>query len=188
MGPAARQLRLSSHTAGTRPATSSTEHADSLVIMSPKAGSMTPQIEAKLRKAFANSQIVEFDPKMDLEKLVSPTATVIVAGGDGTIGWVVRRLADTKHPLGILSMGTFNNFAKSLNLPIAVDAAIRVIKTGRPSPITLGRVNDKIFLERRPSDCSARPSPPASLPRTGRLAPSRRMSNTSATQSPSGMN
>ena len=119
----------------------------SLLIMSSKAGSMTPQVEAKLRKTFAGSLIVEFDPKMDLEKLVSPTATVIVAGGDGTIGWVVRRLADTKHPLGILSMGTFNNFAKSLHLPTNVDAAIRVIREGRPRPITLGRVNGKVFLE-----------------------------------------
>jgi len=108
---------------------------------------MTPEVEAKLRKAFDSSLIVEFDPKLDLEKLVSPTATIIVAGGDGTIGWVVRRLADTKHPLGILSMGTFNNFAKSLHLPTTVDAAIRVIKTGKPRPITLGRLNGKIFLE-----------------------------------------
>jgi diacylglycerol kinase family enzyme len=119
----------------------------SLLIMSSKAGSMTPEIEAKLRKAFAGSLIVEFDPKMDLEKLLSPTATIIVAGGDGTIGWVVRKLADTKHPLGILSMGTFNNFAKSLHLPTTVDAAIRVVKTGKPHPITLGRLNGKIFLE-----------------------------------------
>ena len=119
----------------------------SLLILSSKAGSMTPQIDAKLRKAFEGSLIVEFDPKMDLEKLVSPTATIIVAGGDGTIGWVVRRLADTKHPLGILSMGTFNNFAKSLHLPTTIDAAIRVIKTGNPRPITLGRLNGKIFLE-----------------------------------------
>jgi len=123
------------------------KRATSLVIVSSKAGSMTPQVDAKLRKAFADSAIVEFDPKMDLEKLVSPTATIIVAGGDGTIGWVVRRLADTKHPLGILSMGTFNNFAKSLHLPTTVDAAIRVIKTGKPRPITLGRLNGKIFLE-----------------------------------------
>jgi diacylglycerol kinase (ATP) len=119
----------------------------SLLILSSKAGSMTPEIEAKLRKAFADSMIVEFDPKMDLEKLVSPTAMIIVAGGDGTIGWVVRRLAETKHPLGILSMGTFNNFAKSLHLPTTVDAAIRVIKTGKPHAITLGCVNGKIFLE-----------------------------------------
>ena len=119
----------------------------SLLIMSPKAGSMTPEIEAKLRKEFESSLIVEFDPKMEIEKLVGPTALIIVAGGDGTIGWVVRKLAETKHPLGIISMGTFNNFAKSLHLPTTIDAAIRVIKTGKPRPITLGRLNGKIFLE-----------------------------------------
>jgi diacylglycerol kinase family enzyme len=119
----------------------------SLLILSSKAGSMTPAIETKLRDAFATSLIVEFDPKMELEELVSPRATIIVAGGDGTIGWVVRRLADTKHPLGILSMGTFNNFAKSLHVPTTIDAAIRVIKSGKPRPITLGRLNGKLFLE-----------------------------------------
>src|ERR1700693_143904 len=131
----------------TTPGKSSSSRANSLLILSSKAGSMTPQIEAKLRKAFDGSVTVEFDPKMDLEKLVTPTATVIVAGGDGTIGWAVRRLAETRHPLGILSLGTFNNFAKSLHLPTNVDGAIRVIKTGKTHPITLGRVNGKIFLE-----------------------------------------
>src|SRR5258708_36675202 len=126
---------------------SSAKRATSLLILSSKAGSMTPEIEAKLRRAFAGSLILEFDPKMDIEKLVGPTAMVMVAGGDGSIGWVVRRLADTKHPVGILSMGTFNNFAKSLHLPTTVDAAIRVIKTGKPHPITLRRLNGKVFLE-----------------------------------------
>jgi diacylglycerol kinase (ATP) len=129
------------------PGKSRSSQASSLLIMSSKAGSMTPAVEAKLRKAFDRSLIVEFDPKMDLEKLVTPAATVIVAGGDGTIGWVVRKLAETKHPLGILSLGTFNNFAKSLHLPTTVDAAIRVVKTGKPHPITLGCLNGKIFLE-----------------------------------------
>ena len=128
-------------------AVATAKRAASLLILSSKAGSMTPEIEAKLRKAFDGSLIVEFDPKLDLEKLVGPTAQIIVAGGDGTIGWVVRNLVDTKHPLGILSMGTFNNFAKSLHLPTTVDAAIRVIKTGKPHPITLGRLNGKVFLE-----------------------------------------
>jgi diacylglycerol kinase (ATP) len=134
-------------TAAPRSPNSARGLSASLLILSPKAGSMTPEIEAKLRKAFASSLIVEFDPKMDIKKLVGPTALVIVAGGDGTIGWVVRRLAETKHPLGIISMGTFNNFAKSLHLPTTVDAAIRVIKTGKPRPITLGRLNGRIFLE-----------------------------------------
>jgi diacylglycerol kinase (ATP) len=108
---------------------------------------MTPVIEARIRKAFAGWLIVEFDPKMDLDKMVTPRAAVVVAGGDGTIGWVVRRLVDTKHPVGILSLGTFNNFAKSLHLPTTVDTAIRVVKNGKPRPITLGRVNGAVFLE-----------------------------------------
>jgi diacylglycerol kinase (ATP) len=131
----------------TTKAKSGSTRAGSLLILSSKAGSMTPEIEAKLRKAFESSLVVEFDPKMDIEKLVAPTATVIVAGGDGTIGWVVRKLAESKHPVGILSLGTFNNFAKSLHLPTTVDGAIRVVKTGKPYPITLGRLNGKLFLE-----------------------------------------
>jgi diacylglycerol kinase (ATP) len=138
---------MSTTTTAARPARSRAKRATSLLILSSKAGAMTPQIETKLRKAFADSLIVEFDPKLDIEKLVAPTALVVVAGGDGSIGWVVRKLVETKHPLGILSLGTFNNFAKSLHLPTTVDAAIRVIKTGKPHPITLGRLNGKIFLE-----------------------------------------
>src|SRR3981081_349525 len=134
-------------TSSPRAAKTTAKRASSLLILSSKAGSMTPEIEAKLRKAFERSLVVEFDPKMDIEKLITPRAMVIVAGGDGTIGWTVRRLAETKHPLGILSLGTFNNFAKSLHLPTTVDAAIRVIKTGKTHPITLGRLNGKVFLE-----------------------------------------
>jgi diacylglycerol kinase family enzyme len=142
LGQADGQLGVSAAKEATIP-----RRATHLLILSSKAGSMTPEIEAKLRRAFPGSLILEFDPKMDIEKLVTPRATVVVAGGDGSIGWVVRKLVDTKHPVGILSMGTFNNFAKSLHLPTTVDAAIRVIKNGKPHPITLGRLNEKVFLE-----------------------------------------
>jgi diacylglycerol kinase family enzyme len=124
-----------------------TSRATNVVIFSSKAGSVTPEVEAKVREAFEDSLIVEFDPKMDLEKLLTPAAKVVVAGGDGTVGWVVRHLVDTKHPLGIISLGTFNNFAKSLHLPTAVDAAIKVVKEGKAHPITLGRINGTVFLE-----------------------------------------
>ena len=53
---------------------------------------MTPEIEAKLRKAFADRLVLEFDPKQDFEELITPTAQV---------------LADSKHPIGIITMGTF---------------------------------------------------------------------------------
>src|SRR5258708_33074548 len=111
-------------TAGPRSPNSARGLSASLLILNPKAGSMTPEIEAKLRKAFASSLTVEFDPRMDIKKLVGPTALVIVAGGDGTIGWAVRRLAQTKQPLGIISMATFNNFTQKLHPPTPADAAI----------------------------------------------------------------
>ena len=88
-----------------------------LLIISTKAGSITPQVEAKLRKAFADHLIVDFDPKNDFRKLLASHALVVVAGGDGTIGFVARALVDTNHTLGILSLGTYNNFAKAFGLP-----------------------------------------------------------------------
>jgi diacylglycerol kinase (ATP) len=127
--------------------TASASLATRLLILSPGAGSMTPEVEATLRQAFADHLIVEFDPKRDFLKLIGAQARVVVAGGDGTIGFVVRKLADTRHPIGILSLGTFNNFARSLGLPEDLEGAIRTIKEGRPRAITLGRVNGKVFLE-----------------------------------------
>jgi diacylglycerol kinase family enzyme len=123
------------------------KRAGGLLIISPGADSMTPEAEARLRRDFADHLILPLNPKQDFEKLITPTATVVVAGGDGTVGFVVRKLADSKHPVGIVSLGRFNNFAASLGLPKTVAGAIRIIKTGRPRPITLGRVNGSVFLE-----------------------------------------
>jgi diacylglycerol kinase (ATP) len=120
---------------------------DKLLIISSKAGSVTPEVEAKLRKAFAGFTILEFDPKNDFRKLLKPQALVVVAGGDGTIGFVARALVDSDHTLGILSLGTYNNFAKALGLPANLTGAIRVIKTGIPHKITIGRVAGTSFLE-----------------------------------------
>ena len=116
----------------TKVTTTTATLAKRVLIMSSKAGSMTPDIEAKLRKAFADYLVLEFDPTEDFEKLITPTAQVVVAGGDGTIGFVVRKLADSKHPVGLISMGTFNNFAAALKLPTAIERAIEVAREGTP--------------------------------------------------------
>lgn len=89
---------------------------------------------------FADYLIVPFDPKQDFEKLITPRARVVIAGGDGSIEFVVRKLADSKHPVGILSLGTFNNFALALGLPADLEKQVEVIKKGKPRPITVGRV------------------------------------------------
>jgi len=108
---------------------------------------MSDEVEKKLRSAFADYLIVDFDPNADLEELVSPRARMVVAGGDGTVEFIVRKLADTKHPVGIVPLGTFNNLARALSLPTKIDDAIDVARKGRQRAITLGRVNDRIFVE-----------------------------------------
>jgi diacylglycerol kinase family enzyme len=121
--------------------------ATRVLVISPKAGSMSDEVQAKLRKAFADHTIVEFDPKEDISKLVSSQGRIVVAGGDGTVEFFVRKFADTNHPLGIISMGTYNNLARALKLPTDIDKAIEVARDGHSRPMTLGRVNGHIFIE-----------------------------------------
>lgn len=121
--------------------------ATRLLVMARGAGSMTEDLERRLRKAFADHTIVDFDPKEDLADIVSPQARIVVAGGDGSVEFIVRKFADTQHPIGIIPLGTFNNLAHALGLADDIDHSIEVARDGSPRPITLGRVNDRIFIE-----------------------------------------
>ena len=118
-----------------------------VLVISPGSGSMTPQVERKLRKAFADHLILEFNPEEDISKLLSPQARIVVAGGDGSVEFMVRKFADTQHPVGIIPLGTYNNLARALGLTHSLDRAIEVARDGHSRPITLGRVNDHIFVE-----------------------------------------
>jgi diacylglycerol kinase family enzyme len=121
--------------------------AEKLLVISGGAGTMDDKVEARLRTELADHLVVNFDPMVEIAKLITPRASVVVAGGDGTVEHVVRQLATTDHPVGIIPRGTYNNFAHALGLPDDLDQAIEVIKRGRMRAITLGRVNKHVFLE-----------------------------------------
>jgi diacylglycerol kinase family enzyme len=121
--------------------------ATRVLVISRKAGGMNEEVESRLRSAFADHLVVDFDPDGDLSPLVTSHARIVVAGGDGTVEYFVRKLADTNHPIGIISLGTFNNLAKSLALPLQLDRAIEVARDGHARAITVGRVNDHVFVE-----------------------------------------
>lgn len=48
--------------------------------------------------------------------LREPADLVAVAGGDGTIGRVLRRMVGSGKPIAVLPMGTANNFSRSLGV------------------------------------------------------------------------
>src|SRR5260370_1468936 len=142
-----RSLRMTMRRAFHHMGVTSGHKASRLLILSTGAGNVTPEIEAKLRDLFTDHLIIPFDPKTDFEHVITTRARVVIAGGDGSIGSVVRKLADSKHPVGILSLGTFNNFATALGLPGDLDQQIQGVEKGRPRPITLGRAHGTAFLE-----------------------------------------
>lgn len=70
---------------------------------------------------------------------------LIVGGGDGTISHVVDHVAGTELVLALLPLGTTNNFARSLNIPLELEAAIETAATSRARRIDLGNVNGDLF-------------------------------------------
>lgn len=71
---------------------------------------------------------------------------VIVGGGDGTFNLVVDTLVETGLPLGILPLGTANDLARTLGIPLSIPSACQAIATGRIQEIDLGWVNGKHFF------------------------------------------
>lgn len=63
---------------------------------------------------------------------------VIAAGGDGTVGSVAGHLAGAENPLGILPLGTGNDFARSLDIPLNPRRAARLLGTGEIARVDLG--------------------------------------------------
>lgn len=70
---------------------------------------------------------------------------IIIGGGDGTLHHAMEGLVDTRLPLGIVPLGTANDFARTLNLPTDPLAACDVIVQGRVEEFDLGQVNGKLF-------------------------------------------
>ena len=111
------------------------------------------KIWLELRRAGIWAEMVETkpdEPPGDVAKRAAKEgfAMVIASGGDGTVGAVAKGMVGVDCPLGILAMGTYNNFARSLRLPHDLRAACAVLARGRTRRVDVGEANDgHYFLE-----------------------------------------
>lgn len=74
---------------------------------------------------------------------------VIAAGGDGTLNEVVAGISafDKRPKLGLVPMGTTNDFARALQIPRKIDEAIDIIVKGETIPVDVGLINnDRYFI------------------------------------------
>jgi diacylglycerol kinase (ATP) len=71
--------------------------------------------------------------------------TIVVVGGDGTVNRVINTPQASGAVIGIIPLGTANDFAAGLQIPDDPIAACRVIRAGRVRRVDLVEVNTKRF-------------------------------------------
>ncbi|MEJ7808863.1 MAG: YegS/Rv2252/BmrU family lipid kinase [Gemmatimonadaceae bacterium] len=71
---------------------------------------------------------------------------VVAIGGDGTANEVLNGLSGSTVPLGIIPVGTANDFARQVGIPDDVDHAMDVILQQPPTIIDSAELNGRRFL------------------------------------------
>ena len=81
-----------------------------------------------------------------IRELAGQVDRVVIGGGDGTLNAAASGLVGTGLPLGIIPLGTANDLARTLGIPIDPEEAAQVIAAGRLHRIDLGEVNGHPFF------------------------------------------
>lgn len=70
---------------------------------------------------------------------------ILMAGGDGTLHRALPDLLAQSRPVAVLPLGTANDFARSVGIPLDLAAACEIAAHGRVRRIDLGEVNGVPF-------------------------------------------
>ncbi len=128
-----------------------------MIIINPTAGkekaaSYEDRIREKLKSEYTNLVVKYTKGQGDATKFAREASEdnfdlVVSLGGDGTVNEIVNGLASfEKQPLlGIIPLGTANNLAKALYIPINPEKAIEILNNDFYKHIDVGLVNDKYF-------------------------------------------
>ncbi|GAE95466.1 transcription regulator [Gracilibacillus boraciitolerans JCM 21714] len=73
---------------------------------------------------------------------------ITIMGGDGTVNEVINGIAEQEHrpKLHIIPLGTVNNFAKAVEIPLKTQQAIDVIKDPTEKLVDIGKINNHYFM------------------------------------------
>jgi lipid kinase YegS len=84
------------------------------------------------------------------EAVAAGADRIIAGGGDGSVNELANGLmavaADVRPALGILPLGTANDFATACRVPTDAEAAVMLAVTGEPVPVDLGSANGHHFV------------------------------------------
>ncbi|MEK4427189.1 diacylglycerol kinase [Solibacillus sp. FSL K6-1523] len=73
---------------------------------------------------------------------------VIAVGGDGTLNEVVSGVSqcENRPKIGLIPMGTTNDFARAVQIPRKIDEAVDIILAGETIPVDVGILNDERYF------------------------------------------
>ena len=95
--------------------------------------------------AFHSPDTAAATSRIAAREIALGATAIVAAGGDGTINCVLRALTDSDVLLGILPLGTANDLARELHLPLDPEAAAERIVNGSARRIDLLDVNGRRF-------------------------------------------
>ena len=102
--------------------------------------------------AEAGLEVLRITPGLDVaaavrDRLANGRMLFVAAGGDGTVNAVMQPLV--QHPeaaLAVIPAGTYNHFARDLDIPLGWHEALEVALHGKPRTVDTARVNDRFFV------------------------------------------
>lgn len=138
---------------------------NAVVIHSPHSGRAAQLAQALLLLEQAGMHVSQSISIAELDDLPAQGAMwqadgadlAIAAGGDGLVGGVIAHIVESGLPLGILPLGTANDIARTLTIPMDLSQAVMVIAHGRIQEIDIGTAQP---AEQAPHATTATPHDP----------------------------
>ncbi|MBI1743312.1 diacylglycerol kinase family lipid kinase [Candidatus Acetothermia bacterium] len=124
------------------------------IILNPACGrgqgrKLLTQLQQELAKQKLEYELYRTERPIDATKAATEAgkrfSVVVAAGGDGTVNEVVNGLVGTGVAFGVIPIGSGNDFAKCLNVPPDVRAAVQILKNAKRRCVDIAKLGDRYF-------------------------------------------
>lgn len=134
-----------------------TDEKNMLVIVNPRAGLLNAryksgEAEWLVRRRLPGARVERTGSEAHAEELLREAVSggadrVIAVGGDGTLHHAARALLGSGTALGVVSLGSANNIARSLNIPLDLEQMILFAASGPARAVDVGKCGEAVFIE-----------------------------------------
>ncbi|MEK3799033.1 diacylglycerol kinase family protein [Peribacillus sp. FSL H8-0477] len=129
-----------------------------MIICNPSAGKekareLLPTAISNLKEVYDEVYVRETKQEGDAvvfaqDACVEQYDAVISMGGDGTVSETINGLAEQRHrpAFGLIPLGTVNDFARALSIPLDPEEAACVVSSQRTKAADIGKINNQFFM------------------------------------------